>query len=129
MIVLDTHAWIWWIGGPGAPALSKKAQQAIDRASSILVSAASAIEVAWLEANGRLRFDRDALTWIKQALSRPRLQLSAITPDVAVQAANLPWDHRDPNDRLIVSTAQLHRAPLVTKDQVIRRSKLVETIW
>lgn len=128
-LVLDTHAWVWWIGGPAAPALSKRARKTIEEAEVLLISAASCVEVAWLEASGRLRFDRDPLTWLKQALAKPRVQLAELTPEVAVRAANLPWDHRDPNDRFIVATALLSRAPLCTKDRVIKASGLVTTVW
>jgi len=129
VLVLDTHAWVWWIGGPAAPDLSKRARKAIDDASSLLVSMASCVEVAWLEAAGRLRFDRDVLTWLKQALAKPRVQLAQLTPEIAVRAAALPWQHRDPNDRFIVTTALINRAPVVTKDRVIRSSGLVSTLW
>jgi PIN domain nuclease of toxin-antitoxin system len=128
-LVLDTHAWVYWIGGPAAPALSRRARTAIEEADVLLVSAASCVEVAWLEAAGRLRFDRDALTWLKQALAKPRVQLAELTPEVAVRAAKLSWAHRDPNDRLIVATALGARAPLCTKDRVIKASGLVTTIW
>src|SRR4051794_8124710 len=37
--------------------------------------------------------------------------------------------HGDPADRLIVATALHHGAPLVTKDEAIRRSALVQTVW
>lgn len=33
MIVLDTHAWIWWVSDPNQ--LSKKARSAIDHASEL----------------------------------------------------------------------------------------------
>jgi PIN domain nuclease of toxin-antitoxin system len=52
----------------------------------------------------------------------------AITPDIAATAAALPI-HGDPADRLIVATAIVHRAPLVTKDQRIRAAGVVETLW
>jgi len=129
VVVLDTHAWVWWIGGPGAPSIGKKANQAIGNASRLLVSAASCVEVAWLAAAGRLQLDRDVLTWQKQALAKPRVELSPILPEVAVKAASLQWPHRDANDRIIVATALLHRASLVTKDKQIRAAGLVTTLW
>lgn len=129
MILLDTHVWVWWIGGESVPTISKKARQVIESSDTLLVSMASSLEVAWLEANSRLKFNRDSLTWINQALSKSPVKPVEITTEIIVRAANLPWKHKDPNDRLIVATALIKRVPLVTKDEVIRRAKLVETIW
>lgn len=129
MLVLDTHAWVWWIAGPGGGLLSSKARAYIDEADKIGISAISCVEVAWLVARGRLTFDRDVLVWIKQALARPRVLLLEISPEIAVSAANLDWSHRDPADRIIVATALRRRAPVVSKDEQIQVCNLVQTVW
>jgi PIN domain nuclease of toxin-antitoxin system len=72
--------------------------------------------------------DRDLRGWLEQALGGAA-RLLPLTPDVAVRAARLLWNHRDPFDRVIVATAIVHRAPLVTKDDRIRRFRGVATIW
>ena len=49
---------------------------------------------------------------------------------VAALAAQFPDDYpRDPADRLIGATARAEGLPLVTRDEQIRRSNLLETIW
>jgi PIN domain nuclease of toxin-antitoxin system len=56
MIVLDTHAWVWWVGSPER--LSESARKRIDeeaKGRSIYVSSISAWEVALLVARGRLQ--------------------------------------------------------------------------
>lgn len=55
--------------------------------------------------------------------------LIPLTIEIASMAASLPDPIRDPADRLIVATALLQGVPLVTKDDRIRRSGVVETIW
>lgn len=129
MVVLDTHAWVWWVGGPGCPGLSPAAQRCIEGATSIGVPATSCVEVAWLVRHGRLRFDREPLTWMQQALARPKVELLPTTPEVAVRASELVWDHRDPADRLIVATALVHRAPLVTADAAILAFTEARGVW
>lgn len=64
-----------------------------------------------------------------QALTEARVRALPLTPQIAASAAQLVWDHNDPLDRVIVATAIAHRAPLVTKDDRIRRFLGVATIW
>jgi PIN domain nuclease of toxin-antitoxin system len=128
-LVLDTHAWVWWIGGPACPRLPARVQRAIDGARRIGVSAMSCLEVAWLVAHGRLGFDRPTLQWIEQALARPRVELLPLSPSIATSAAELPWENKDPADRVIVATAIEHRAKLVTRDEPMRKLTGVTTLW
>ncbi len=128
-VVLDTHAWIWWVGGASIPRLSRRAQRAVSASDHIFVSAASCVEVAWLEAAGRLELDRPADVWMVQALALPKVGLAPLTPEVAFSAAGLTWEHHDPNDRLIVATALSKRAILVSKDKRIAESDIVRVVW
>jgi PIN domain nuclease of toxin-antitoxin system len=57
LIVLDTHAWIWWVADPAR--LSSVAKKAIEKDRVRGVCASSAWEVARLVARGRLVLDRD----------------------------------------------------------------------
>lgn len=79
---------------------------------------------------GKLRFDRPVAVWIEQALGEDaRLELLPLNPRVAIAAAELEWEHRDPADRLIVSTALMYESPLATTDECISDSRLVRCIW
>jgi PIN domain nuclease of toxin-antitoxin system len=128
VIVLDTHAWIWWAASSSR--LPAKARHAIDGASAIGVCAISLWEVAMLVSKGRLQFDRDALGWIKQALALPRVELIAISPAIAVRATQLPGTFPgDPADRLIVASAMAERGAIVTRDDRIRKFGGVTTVW
>ena len=128
MTVLDTHAWIWWVSAPGR--LGRSARRTLDTARRIGVPAICCLEVAALAARGRITLDRPALEWMHAALALPRVELLALSPAVAVKAAGLPVSFPgDPADRLIVATALIEAATLVTKDERIRRSSTVETMW
>ncbi|WP_437780793.1 type II toxin-antitoxin system VapC family toxin [Sorangium sp. So ce1097] len=126
MIVLDTHAWFWLVASPDR--LSEQAAIAIDGADSLGVSAMSCWEIAMLAEKGRIELDRPAHRWLEDALASSATRLLPIEPPVAALAARLPL-HGDPADRLIVATAITASAALVTKDQQIRSSHLVSTIW
>jgi PIN domain nuclease of toxin-antitoxin system len=128
VIVLDTHAWVWWATDPKR--LSANGRRAIQEATLLGISAISAWEIAMLVEHRRLELDRPVLTWVKQALALPRVTLLELTPERAVAAATLgdalPGD---PADRMIVATAISIRAPIVTMDRVIRQCTAVRTIW
>jgi PIN domain nuclease of toxin-antitoxin system len=129
VIVLDTHVWLFWAGEEQRQ-LSPTARDAIARADVLGVSVMSCWEVSMLVSKGRLRFQQDVRAWIRAATRQPRLQLLELTADIAVLAGSLGSEiHGDPADRIIMATALHLGTPLVTKDDRIRGSKLVETIW
>jgi PIN domain nuclease of toxin-antitoxin system len=127
VIVLDTHAWIWLVSDPDQ--LGSAARRAIERDRSRGIAAISCWEVAMLAARGRIELDRDAVSWMDDALEVEELELLPLTPAVAVASAQLGEFHGDPADRMIVATALTHGAVLVTKDERIRALKLVKTVW
>ena len=129
MIVLDTHAWIWWLSEPER--LSAAANQAIDRAQRVAISPISCWEIATKVTRGRLVLDRPLTLWMRQALAHPRSMVAALSPEVATLAGELASDeiHGDPADRLIAATALVHEAPLVTKDARLRSIARLRTVW
>jgi len=53
-----------------------------------------------------------------------------LTPEIAALATQFPDDYpRDPADRLIGATARAEGLTLVTRDERIRRSPLIRTVW
>ena len=127
MIVLDTHAWLWWVSDPDL--LGRAARKQIEAGDRIGVASVSCFEVAAAAAKGRISLDRGTLDWLHQAIALPRVELLPLTPAVAVKATALGRFHGDPADRLIVATALLESAPVVTKDRRIRTYQAVVTIW
>jgi len=56
--------------------------------------------------------------------------IKPITPEIAALATQFPNDYpHDPADRLIGATARAEGLALVTRDENIRRSPLLKTIW
>jgi PIN domain nuclease of toxin-antitoxin system len=128
VIVLDTHAWIWWTTAPAK--LSRKARQAIEGADRLGVSPISCLEVATLARRGRIALDRDADAWVEQALAQESIELIPLTPQIAVSAGGLEDGFPgDPADRLIYAAALSAGADLVTKDAALRRFDSSRTIW
>ncbi len=128
MIVVDTHAWIWW--ATGSRGLSAPARRALSEAREIGVPAVCCLEVAAAVARDRLRLDRDVLAWLQTALALPRVVLLPLVPEIAVAAVELgPAFPGDPGDRLVFATAVHHRARLVTKDGRLRKWDRSRTLW
>ena len=131
MIVLDTHAWLWWLHEPAR--LSSRARTAIEEAEasrSLRVSTISVWEVAIKVASGKLALPMDLDTWFGRAQSYPGIELVSVDARDALESTRLPGSfHRDPADRLIVALARRHGAPLVTRDQRIRDYGHVTSIW
>jgi PIN domain nuclease of toxin-antitoxin system len=129
VILLDSHVLIWAVAD--SKRLSKAATSAIRRArrsDGLAVSAITAYEVAWQIASGRIQgygtVETAVLRFLEGVTMRP------ITPEIAALAAQFPEDYpRDPADRLIGATARAEGLTLVTRDERIRRSPLIRTVW
>jgi PIN domain nuclease of toxin-antitoxin system len=129
LIVLDTHAWLWWLSEPNR--LSRSARAAIDEAGVIGICTLSAWEITMLCARKRIELDREVGIWVRQALAVSRVQALAPTAEISVAAGLLDSQSfpGDPIDRLIYSTAHSHSAALVTRDTGIRAFDPRRTIW
>jgi PIN domain nuclease of toxin-antitoxin system len=129
LIVLDTHAWLWWLADPDR--LSDAARAATADATAIGVSTVSAWELATLVRRRRIELDRDVRDWVRRAFAEERVSALAPSAEVALAAALLDERTfpRDPADRLIFATARALDAPLVTRDANIRGFAPSETIW
>jgi PIN domain nuclease of toxin-antitoxin system len=128
--VLDTHAWVWWLDQDAR--LGRATRRALDELQPDgrpYVSAISLWEVAMLVERKRLSFDMPLLDWLETATHPRAVRIVGIDPAVAAEVAALPATfHRDPADRIIVSTCRTLGAPIVTHDRRIRRARLV-TLW
>lgn len=132
MIVLDTHALVWWVNDEGQ--LSPRAAKAINDERKahgrILVSAISAWEIAMLVVKGRLVLAMDVEDWLDACRSVDEVDLVPLSPRVLVQSTRLPGRfHADPADRMIVAFARECNAALVTADRRIQRYQHVRCVW
>ena len=119
MILLDTHAAIWFITDSG---LGKRSQVLADEALAndcLAVSAISFWEISMLIAKRRIRSLESAHRVRKQVLDSGITEVP-LTGDIAILAANLDL-HGDPADRFIVATAIAGDATLITADQRLLR--------
>ena len=128
--LLDTHVLIWWLGGSAR--LSTAQHGALSKAnaeSPLLVSDISLWEVATLWHLGRIQLSLPLREWLDKAVAPPLVRRQGISPAVAAELATLPESfHRDPADRILVATARVLGATLVTQDQRIVDAGLAPTL-
>ena len=129
MILLDTHALLWW-SSDQPDKLSLSARHAITQSTNICASAISAWEIALLIAKGRIILTLDLAEWLDAVVTSGTVRFIPLGPEIAAQAATLPGDfHKDPADRMIVATARKYNAPLITADGKISSYPHVTAIW
>jgi PIN domain nuclease of toxin-antitoxin system len=131
MILLDTHVLVWLVGQPEK--LSRAASSAIRRARSsdgLAIADVSVWELAFLFARGALRSRGTVENAVRTLLARSGVTIKTITPEIAALATQFPNDYpRDPVDRLIGATARSEGLALITRDEGIRKSPLLKTVW
>jgi PIN domain nuclease of toxin-antitoxin system len=122
LLLLDTHVWVWYVEGD-TRRLSRRIEPLIEAAllrDAVVLSTISVWEVAQLEAAGRLEFGMEIRTWVGRALGHPGMRLEGLTPAIAIESTRLPGEpHRDPADRILIATARLAGATIVTCDDRI----------
>lgn len=129
VILLDTHVLIWALAEPKR--LSSAASMAIRQAQKsggVAVAAITLWELAVLVTRGRIQgygtVDDSVRMLTHGVIVKP------ITAAIAAIASQFPPEYpRDPADRLIGATAKVEGIPLVTRDEKLCASPLLQTIW
>ena len=132
MILLDTHALIWWVSEPSRiPVRARRVlDAAVEAGQPVGVSSISIWEVAMLVQGGRLAFTMPTDVWIARVESLPFLTFLPVDNRIAARAVQLEdFPHRDPADRIIAATALGAGATLATADARLRAYPKLKTIW
>lgn len=129
MIVLDTHALLWWALDPDQ--LSSPARAAVEQMEQQggLASAISIWELGIKVKRGKLELPIRVEEFARRIERGGVVELVPVDTNVWLRSLSLPWEHSDPADRVIVATALMRGVPLLTKDSAIREFKEVQSIW
>ena len=126
-LLLDTHAFIWWIADSGR--LSRTAYGLIaDESRDIVVSAASAWEIATKYRLGKLVIPSATAFDVAGAISDQGFLELPISVRDAEHAGRLPGPHRDPFDRMLIAQAASRGMALVSRDGAFDRYG-VNRVW
>jgi PIN domain nuclease of toxin-antitoxin system len=114
-LLLDTHAFIWWIIQTSR--LSATAFAAMQNPQNeLLLSAISLWEIQLKIQLGRLRFNLPLPELVEEQQRLNGIQLLPIQPEHVYALSQLPFHHKDPFDRLLISQAITEQAALISSD-------------
>jgi PIN domain nuclease of toxin-antitoxin system len=119
--LIDTHVWLWLM--EGSATLAPASRQTINDAAAegrLLISIISIWEIAMLASRNRIRLSQPVRTWIDESLAEPGPVIEPLSSEIALASCQLPAGFRsDPADEIIVATARVTGATLMTRDRRI----------
>lgn len=126
-LMLDTHTFLWFI--EGSLNLSDTAKNLVeDQRNQRFLSIASLWEMSIKVSIGKLQLGMTFAELVKQQVYGNAIELLEIRPEHLDKLAQLPFYHKDPFDRLIISQSLVESIPIVTKDSVFE-SYPVQILW
>ena len=125
-LLLDTHAFLWFVTGD--PRLSRAARAALEaEAAELHLSTASVWEMAIKSSLGRLSLPGPLQDYLADK-GAEGFDLLPVDWLHAAAVERLPFHHRDPFDRLLVAQALVEGLPIVTRDRVFRKYG-AQVVW
>jgi PIN domain nuclease of toxin-antitoxin system len=125
-VLLDTHTLLWLVSKPSEMDASAMAVLA-DPNTNLWVTAASAWEIAIKTRLGRLDGEALLSAWADIIADMSTAELPIESSD-AILAGRLPWEHKDPFDRVIVAQALRHNLTIATRDAKILDAAMTPTL-
>jgi PIN domain nuclease of toxin-antitoxin system len=126
-LLLDTHAFLWFIGG--SEKLSGRARAEIESAEGRrAVSIASLWEMAIKASLGKLTLAKPLGEFIPPILADSGIELVGIDVGDVARVATLPFHHRDPFDRLLAAQALERGFGIVSVDEAFDAYG-VQRVW
>jgi PIN domain nuclease of toxin-antitoxin system len=124
--LLDTHAIIWYF--ENSAELPERIEDLIDTPEiSIFISSASLWEIAIKMSLGKLDLNLP-LGELLEIIKKRDFNILQIEDEYLKNILNLPFIHKDPFDRLIISTALAEDLTIITIDENIQKYD-VSWIW
>jgi PIN domain nuclease of toxin-antitoxin system len=129
MMVVDTHALLWWALDPSK--LSRRARDVLaemEREGGF-ASAISIWEIGIKAKRGKLELPISVEEFARRIEQSGVVELLPVDTNTWLRSLSLPWLHADPADRVIVATALIRDVSLLSKDTLIRGFRGVTCVW
>ncbi len=126
-ILLDTQSFLWFVKGDerlSLTARNKLAESDVDK----LISLGSIWEMAIKISIGKLKLAQDLSSFIHKLQTLNDLKILEINLSRFDKYIVLPFHHRDPFDRIIISQALIEKMPVVSSDKIFD-SYGIQRIW
>jgi PIN domain nuclease of toxin-antitoxin system len=126
-ILLDTCAFLWMVGD--VQKLSAAARTIVtDPANRLFLSAVSSWEIALKYQLRKLRLPDEPEAFVTKQRHAHGIEPLPLVEQAALILAELPMQHRDPFDRMLICQARRHRCAILTPDAAFRRYD-VDVLW
>lgn len=125
--VTDTHSLVWYFTED--PRLSETALNAFESTVDegiIFIPAVVLAEIMFIAKKGRIAISFEDT--VKKIEENENFEVSSLNIDILKIADKIETD-MEMHDNLIVATAKYLKASLITKDENIRTSEIVLTVW
>lgn len=115
-LLLDTHAFLWFISG--SDKLSVHAKELIENTGNErYLSVASLWEMAIKVSLGKLKVPLPLTRLVREHVTGNAIEVLPIEPEHLDEQRKLPFHHRDPFDRLIIAQATVEKMEVVSRDE------------
>lgn len=126
-LLLDTHAFIWFIQGDKR--LPSGVQDLIaSTENEICLSIVTFWELAIKISLGKLKLNQELPIVYNETLAYG-FEVIPISPNSIFKLMTLPMHHKDPFDRLLIATAMSQSLTIVSADQHFSQYESLERIW
>ena len=129
--ITDTHSLLWFTLNKHS-SLSNKGLAAFESAvrgeSFIYIPVIVLWEVAILEQKQRIKLNNGFIDWTTQVFKIKSFGIAPLEPEIIAIGTGYNFNN-DPFDEMITAFASYMDLPLITRDNAITESGLVEIFW
>jgi len=129
VIVLDTHALLWWALDPDK--LSSEALRVVTEMElrGGFASSISLWELGIKAKRGKLELPIGIEELARRIERGGVVELVPVDTGTWLRSLTLVWDHSDPADRVIAATAMMRGVPVLTKDAAMHSFRELACVW
>lgn len=125
--LIDTHTLLWIVTND--PKLSAKAKDLyLDSENEIFISMASIWELSIKSSLGKISLEQPLDEFVDEHVKGNDIRILKIELPHVLRIENLPFYHRDPFDRLIISQSIEDNIPIIGSDKTFD-SYPIKRIW
>jgi len=115
-LLLDAHTFLWFVWDEVQLTNDAKAL-IVNPTNQKLISTATYWEIAIKVSIGKLDLGEPYRAFMHREIARNHFDLLHVSVDHAAAVSVLPFHHRDPFDRMLISQAMVEQMPIVSGDR------------